>query len=247
MHTANPALSSDPFSSVTAYPGAAVMTVQGTAYKTILLLLLCLATASYTWSLFFKSGYSAVLPWLWIGLIGGLVVALVTIFASKAAPYTAPLYALLEGLALGGISSAINLSYPGIAIQAVSLTFATMLAMLLAYASHLIKVTNRFRFIVVAATGGIFLAYLVSFILSLFHVYVPFIYGNSLGSLLFSIVVVIIAALNLVLDFDFIARGAEYGAPKYLEWYGAFALMVTLVWLYIEILRLLAISRSRQR
>jgi uncharacterized YccA/Bax inhibitor family protein len=180
-----------------------------------------------------------------VGIIGGLIVALVTVFKQTWAPVTAPVYGLLEGLAIGGISAMFEAQYPGIVIQAVALTFGTCLVLLLAYKSRLIQATENFKLGVVAATGAIALIYFVSFILRMFGVHMPYIHGSGLIGIGFSIAVVTIAALNLVLDFDFIERGVQTGAPRYMEWYGAFGLMVTLIWLYIEILRLLSKLRSR--
>ena len=180
-----------------------------------------------------------------IGGIGGFVLALVTIFKKQWAGVTAPLYALAEGALLGGISAMFELRYKGIAIQAVMLTFGTLVAMLLAYRSGLIKVNDKFRLGVVAATGGIALFYLVQFVLGFFGITFHTINSGSPIGIGFSLLVVGIAALNLVLDFDLIENGASYNAPKYMEWYSAFALMVTLVWLYLEILRLLSKFRSR--
>jgi uncharacterized YccA/Bax inhibitor family protein len=181
----------------------------------------------------------AVLPYLGLGLIGGLVVALVTIFKQTWAPVTAPIYALLEGLVIGGISAFAESQFPGIVIQAVGLTFGTLLALLVAYKSRLIQVTDNFRLGVAAATGGILLVYLATFILGFFGVKIPLIHQSGWVGIGFSVFVVIIAALNLVLDFDFIEQGVASGAPRYMEWYAAFGLMVTLIWLYIEILNLL--------
>jgi uncharacterized YccA/Bax inhibitor family protein len=180
-----------------------------------------------------------------VGLIGGFIVAMVTIFKQSWAPVTSPIYALLEGLVLGGISAITNARYPGIGIEAVSLTFGTLFVLLLAYSSGLIKVTEKFKLGVIAATGGIAVFYLLEMVLSFFHIYFTTINGNSMIGIGFSVVVVIVAALNLVLDFDFIEQGVTVGAPKYMEWYGAFGIMVTLVWLYLEILRLLSKMRSR--
>ena len=179
------------------------------------------------------------------GLVGGLIAAMITIFNPTKANITAPIYALLQGLAVGGISAMYESSFDGIVIQAVALTFGTLAALLLAYKSGLIKPTENFRLMLFAATGGIFVLYLVSFIMSFFGGGIGFIHSNSLMGIGFSLVVVAIAALNLVLDFDFIEQAAEQGAPKYLEAYGAFSLMVTLIWLYLEILRLLAKIYSR--
>ena len=181
-----------------------------------------------------------------VGIFGGLIAAIITVFKRHLAPYTTPIYALLEGLALGGISRFFETLYPGIVNQAVFLTFGTLAALLFAYRSGLIKPTENFKLGIVAATGGIFFVYIISFILGLFGVQVPLIHSNSNFGILFSFGVVVIAALNLVLDFDFIEEGAEIGAPKYMEWFGAFGLLVTLIWLYLEILHLLAKLQSRR-
>ena len=222
------------------------MTLAGAINKTGILLVLCLVSAGYVWNRFFQSSEPAAVNGLMmLGLLGGLAMAMVTIFKRQWAGLTAPAYALLQGLALGGISAMFELQYPGIVIQAVGLTFGTLAVLLLAYKTGLIKPTENFRLMIVAATGGIALLYLVSFVMGLFGSSVGFIHSNGLFGIGFSLFVVAIAALNLVLDFDFIEAGAEQGAPKYMEWYGAFSLMVTLVWLYLEILRLLAKLRSR--
>ena len=222
------------------------MTLAGAINKTGILLVLCLVSAGYVWNQFFQSSEPpAVNGLMMLGLLGGLAMAIVTIFKRQWAGLTAPAYALLQGLALGGISAMFELQYPGIVIQAVGLTFGTLAMLLLAYKTGLIKPTENFRLMIVAATGGIALLYLVSFVMGFFGSSVGFIHSNGLFGIGFSVFVVAIAALNLVLDFDFIEAGAEQGAPKYMEWYGAFSLMVTLVWLYLEILRLLAKLRSR--
>jgi uncharacterized YccA/Bax inhibitor family protein len=222
------------------------MTLQGTVNKTGLLLLCSIATAAWTWNQFNDAHSAAsVVPWLWIGSIGGFVCALITVFKKEWSPVTAPAYALLEGLALGAISSVLELRFPGIAIQSVSLTFGTLLVLLLAYRSGMIRVTQKFRLGIVAATGGIMLFYLLQFGLGFFGVHFTSINGSGPIGIGFSLIVVGIAALNLVLDFDFIENGVRMGAPKYMEWYGAFGIMVTLVWLYLEILRLLTKLRGR--
>ena len=248
MRTSNPALSSDAFRTGEATLGES-MTVSGTVNKTGILLLCCVATAAWTWNRFFNAppeeAMQAMAPALAIGGIGGFIVAIVTIFKKEWAGITAPIYALLEGLVLGGISAMLETRYHGIAIQAVSLTFGTLLVMLLAYRSGLIKVTERLRLGIVAATGGIAVFYLLQFILRFFGVHFTAINGSSPIGIGFSLIVVAVAALNLVLDFDLIENGARLGAPKYMEWYGAFALMITLIWLYFEILRLLSKFRSR--
>lgn len=244
MRTANPVLSEKGFEGFAELGER--MTLQGTVNKTGILLLCAMASAAWTWHLFMQShNAAAVLPWLWIGTIGGFVCALVTTFKKEWSPVTAPVYALLEGLALGGISSILELRFPGIAIQSVSLTFGTLLVLLLAYRSGLIPVTQNFRLGIVAATGAIMLFYLLQFVLGFFGVHFTSINGSGPIGIGFSLIIVGIAALNLVLDFDFIENGARMGAPKYMEWYGAFGLMVTLVWLYLEILRLLTKLRGR--
>lgn len=252
MRTANPALNKKTFVNLGYAEGTSQMTLQGTVNKTLIMMALLLIAASFTWRMFFSSadqveGARAVMPWMIGGVIGGLIVGLITIFKKTAAPITAPIYAILEGLFLGALSSFMEARFPGIVIQAVALTFGTLFALLFLYKSRIIKPTENFKLGVVAATGGIFLVYLVTMILRLFGVgYISFIHGSGTVGILFSLFVVVIAALNLVLDFDFIETGSSQGAPKYMEWYGAFGLMVTLVWLYIEILRLLAKLQNRR-
>jgi uncharacterized YccA/Bax inhibitor family protein len=201
----------------------------------------------WTWNQFFTTRDPAsVGGYTMIGAIGGLIVAMVTIFKKEWSPVTAPLYAVLEGLLLGGVSAMFELRFPGIAIEAVALTFGTCFCLLLAYRSGLIRVTQKFTAGLVAATGAIMLVYFATMIVGFFGVQVPYIYGSGPIGIGFSLVVVGIAALNLVLDFNFIEQGAANGAPKYMEWFGAFGLMVTLVWLYLEMLRLLAKLRDRR-
>jgi len=244
MRTSNPVLNDKRFEGFAALGEG--MTLQGTVNKTGLLLLFAVASASWTWHLFMQShSLAAVLPWLLIGTIGGFVCALVTVFKKEWSAVTAPAYALLEGLALGSISAVLEMRFHGIAIESVSLTFGTLLVLLLAYRSGLIPVTQKFRLGIVAATGAIMLFYLLQFGLGFFGVHFSSINGSGPIGIGFSLIVVGIAALNLVLDFDFIENGARAGAPKYMEWYGAFGLMVTLVWLYLEILRLLTKLRGR--
>ena len=244
MRTSNPALNERAFRGQVAVGEA--MTLQGTVNKTGLLLLFVVITAAWTWGLSHSEQPYAAVPWMVGGLIGGFVVALVTVFKQSWAPITAPIYALLEGLALGGISAMFEKSYPGVAIQAVGLTFGTLFVMLLAYKTGIVRATQGFKIGVIAATGGIAVFYLVEMVLSFFfHITVPAINGSGPWGIAFSLFVVIIAALNLVLDFDLIETGVHMGAPKYMEWYGAFGMMVTLIWLYLEILRLLAKARRR--
>ncbi len=244
MRSGNPALTADTFASFSAIAGNDAMTIGGTVNKTGLALLILLIAASYVWNLGTDD------PSLWLftltGVIGGLLVAIATTFKQTWAPVTTPLYAGLEGLALGGISVMFEARYPGIVSQAVFLTFGTLAALLAAYRSGLIRATENFKLGVVAATGGIAVVYVLSVVFGIFGISVPLIHSSGTFGILFSVFVVVIAALNLVLDFDFIEQGAERQAPKYMEWYGAFGLLVTLVWLYLEILRLLAKLQSRR-
>lgn len=243
LRSGNPSLNAKTFSGFD-MTATTAMTIMGTVHKTALALLLLMTTALFTWNL--PVGDPRGNSLMMLGMIGGLVVGIVTVFKHQWAKYTVPAYALLKGLALGGISKFFETMYPGIVNQAVMLTFGTLGALLLAYRSGLIKATENFKLGIVAATGGIAFVYLISWILGMFGVTVPVIHSNSNMGILFSIGVVVIAALNLVLDFDFIEEGAEKGAPKYMEWYGAFGLLVTLIWLYLEILRLLAKLSSRR-
>jgi uncharacterized YccA/Bax inhibitor family protein len=249
MRSSNPALNSktfDQYGPVSA-TSSEVMTIDGTVNKTGILLLIVMASAFFVWRMYFTSQNPAVVsPWMLGGAIGGLIVAIITAFKKAWSPITAPLYAALEGLFLGGVSAFYEARFHGIVIQAVVLTFGTALALLMAYKSRLIQATQNFKLGVAAATGGIFLLYMASFILSFFKINIGFIHSNGLFGIIFSLAVVAIAALNLVIDFDFIEQGAVHGAPKFMEWYGAFGLMVTLVWLYLEILRLLGKARSRR-
>jgi uncharacterized YccA/Bax inhibitor family protein len=242
IRTSNPALNAKTFQGNVA--AGDVMTLQGTVNKTGFLLLCVVATASVTWHLA-ATGNPAVVALLALGAIGGFITAMVTIFKKTWSPVTAPLYALLEGLVLGAISALLEKAYPGIAIQAVGLTFGVLFCLLFAYSSRMIRVTAKFRLGVVAATGAIAVTYLVDMVLHFFGIQIPFIHQSGFWGIAFSVVVVIIASLNLVLDFDFIESGTQSGAPKYMEWYGAFGLMVTLIWLYLEILRLLSKLRDR--
>jgi uncharacterized YccA/Bax inhibitor family protein len=252
MKTSNPALSSKTFTGLaSAQYGGAIdaanrMTLSGTVNKTGVLLICAIATAGWTWHSYLQSHdmSDVALPML-IGLFGGLIVSMVTIFKKEWSPVTAPIYALLEGMVLGGFSAVLDQRYPGIGIQAVSLTFGTLFVLLLAYSSRLIRVTQKFRLGVVAATGGIFVFYMLQMLLGLFGIQFTSINGSGIVGIGFSLVVVAVAALNLVLDFDFIEQGVQVGAPKYMEWYGAFGIMVTLVWLYLEILILLSKLRNR--
>lgn len=244
MRSGNPSLKNESFQNFKDVGTGRKMTIQGTVNKTFILLLLVLVTFVYSWNQFLSSPNSA-MPLILIGAIGGLIVALITIFIPKVSPFTAPLYALLEGLFVGAVSAQYEVQYGGIVFQAVLLTIGVLLSLLLAYKSGFIKVTQNFRLGVVAATGAIFVVYLISFIGSFFGFNIPHLHEATPLGIIISIVIVIIAALNLVLDFDFIENASERGVPKYFEWYGAFGLLVTLIWLYLEILRLLSKIRNR--
>jgi uncharacterized YccA/Bax inhibitor family protein len=239
----NPTLNERVFTGGAPVTGDA-MTVQGTIDKTAVLLVLTVVAAAASWVLG-TAGGAGIGGWALGAALAGLVVAIVTFVRPQWSPYTGPLYAVLEGVFLGLVSMVFEASYPGIATQAVALTFGVLGAMLLVYRTGLIKVTQRFRAGVAAATLAIFVTYMVSLVLGLFGVRVPLLNDASPLGILISLAIVVVAALNLVLDFDLIERGARAGAPRYMEWYAAFGLLVTLVWLYLELLRLLAKLRER--
>ena len=248
----NPALSEKKFTStvldnIVSYENA--MTVKGTLNKFGFLFLMVLGTSFYSWKEFAEGGN--VTPLILTGAIGGLIVAIVISFKKEWAPYLAPLYALLEGLFIGAISSMYNNSFaakaPNLIINAVGLTFGVAIAMYLLYSFKIIKATEKFKSVIITATVGIAIFYVLVMVLRMVgYDNMPFLHEGSTFGIIFSLFVVTIAALNLILDFDMIERGAEMGAPKYMEWYGAFGLMVTIVWLYLEILRLLAKISSRK-
>lgn len=245
MRTSNPTLSDKVFERA-GYGSGDAMTINGTVNKMGILLLLVVVPAAWMWNQVMSAWEpSQALGPAMLGAIGGFVMALVTMFKKTWAPVTAPIYAMLQGLFLGGISAAYNVQFQGLPMQAVALTFGTLAVMLVAYRTGLVRATENFKLGVVAATGGIAMLYLVSIVMGLFGARMPFIHESGLVGIGFSLFVVVIAALNLVLDFDFIEKGSEMGAPRYMEWYAAFGLLVTLVWLYLEILRLLAKLQSR--
>jgi uncharacterized YccA/Bax inhibitor family protein len=246
FRTGNPALRSKAFNNISSSAELGKMTIQGTVNKTIIMFFILLLSASWCWSKFIQFGPQAVGKWIILGAIAGFVLGLITIFKKEWAPYTAILYALAQGFFIGGISSIFEYQYPGIVIQAVALTFGTLFCLLFLYKARLIKVTENFKLGIASAMGGIMIFYLVGFVLRLFGIQFTAVYGSSLVSIAFSLFIVAIAALNLVLDFDFIEKGSQLGAPKYMEWYGAFGLMLTLIWLYMEILRLLVKLRQRR-
>ncbi len=247
LRSSNPALKDSTFldlSSGSVVAGdTTTMSLNGTVNKTGLLLLMTVLTAAFAWSqTMTPTGEVApgAMIYLLGGGIGGFVLAMTTVFKKEWSPVTAPMYALVEGFFLGAISAMYNAQFHGIVLQAVMLTFGIMFALLFAYRSGMIKATENFKLGVAAATGGIALIYIATIVLGFFGIKIPYIHESGAIGIGFSLVVVVIASLNLVLDFDFIETGVEAGAPKYMEWYGAFGLMVTLVWLYLELLRLLS-------
>ena len=259
MRTSNPTLSNDVFISLAKDNPIAsksdMMTIEGTVNKTAFFLMLTMATALFAWfsiqvtgtqneiGEFINPGLTTV--FMLVGGIGSFLVAMFVTFKKNLAMIGGMIYCLLEGLFIGGISAFAEAYYPGVAMQAGLLTFGTLFGLLAMYKSKMIQVTENFRMGVAAATGGIFLVYLLSFGMSLFGYHMPYIHENGIIGIGFSLVVVGIASMNLVLDFDFIEKGTKVGSPKYMEWYAAFGLIVTLVWLYVEILRLLMKLQSR--
>ena len=244
----NPALSEKQFQQTIQVDSGETMTVRGTMNKFGFLMLMVMAGAAFAWQWF--SAGKEIMPLMLTGALGGLVVAIVIVFKKEWSGYLAPAYAILEGLFVGGISAYFNFlfqdKYPGIISHAVLITFAVAASMYLLYTLRIIKVTEKFRSIIFVATASIAFFYLLTWILSFFGIRFEFLSTGSTFGIIFSLVVIVIAALNLILDFDMIEQGSAMGAPKYMEWYGAFGLLVTLVWLYLEILRLLAKMNSRK-
>ncbi len=249
MQSGNPTLNQNTFLDVGSgrvLSGEGTMTMNGTVNKTAFLLILALVGAMFSWSRYAgPESIPGLMPLAIGGAVVGLVLALVTVFKKTWAPITAPLYAAIQGVFIGAISVIFEARFPGIVMQAVGLTFGVMAAMLMAYRSGLIRATEKFKLGVVAATGGVLLLYLANFVMGFFGHSIGIVTSNSAMGIGFSLVVVVIAALNLILDFDLIESGVAQGAPRYMEWYGAFALVVTLVWLYLEMLRLLSKVQSR--
>jgi uncharacterized YccA/Bax inhibitor family protein len=227
------------FSNTDAFPAAGRMTLEGTIDRALLLFAILVIAAAWTWNLSLNGG--SITPYLTLGLLGGFVLALVLMFNRPLAPYLAPVYAVLEGLVLGGISAAYAGFYNGIVLQAVLVTICIMGVMFLLYRTRVIRATPKFWIGVTAATMGIALFYLADIVLSLFNISIPYLFtGGGIIGILISVAIICVAALNLILDFNIIEVGVQRGQPKYMEWYGAFALMVTLVWLYLEVLNLLS-------
>ncbi len=246
FRSSNPTLSDKIFDDAGAVPRAQAMTIQGTVDRLFILTVLMLAAAATTWNWVGKPDTAPMAMGLALGgAVVGFGVGLITCFAKSWAPFLAPVYALAQGLFLGAISFAYEKAYNGIVAQSLGLTVCVLLLLLAAYKTRLIKVTDHLRAGIVAATGAVALLYLVEWVLGFFHISVPYINDSGPLGIAFSLLVVFIASMNFVLDFDFIERGAQDGAPKYMEWYGAFGLLVTLIWVYLEILRLLSKLRRR--
>jgi uncharacterized YccA/Bax inhibitor family protein len=241
LRTANPALRDEVFTG-DGVPRGDTMTIQGTVNKTAALLALLIASAAFTWVTVDPATTG---PWLLVAALAGLGIAILTIVRRQWSPLTAPLYAVVEGVVVGAVSRMFEDFYDGIVLQAASLTIGVLAALLVVYSTRLIRVTQNFRLGVAAATLGILLVYLVDLVLRLFGGQVPILNDPSPLGILISLAIVVVAALNLVLDFDFIEQGTASGAPRYMEWYAGFGLLVTLVWLYLEILRLLGKLRER--
>ncbi|RNI28581.1 Bax inhibitor-1/YccA family protein [Rufibacter latericius] len=241
----NPALKEEAFlqSATPQTLDGPTMTLNGTMAKSALLLGIVLVFAVFSWDLFALMGVP--LPFLVSIPLVGVGLAFLLVFKKEWAAYIAPLYCALQGLFLGGISGILETKFPGIATQAMLLTFTVFGGMLLLYSTRVIRATERFKSIVMTATFGIFCYYMLGFILQFFGVEMALIHSSGTAGIIFSVLVVIIAAMNLIMDFDTIEQGVAYGAPKNMEWYAAFGLAVTLIWLYIEILRLLSKLNSR--
>lgn len=242
MRSGNPVLNPNMLDSFRGefFPASQTMTIQGAATKTLILLGLCAASGAMTFTMTTGGNPAAAMPWMIGGAIMGLIFALATSFKPNWAPTTAPLYAIAEGLFLGAISGMYERMFNGIIPQAALATMGTLAAMMFAYKTGVIRATRGFVMGVAAATGGIALTYFVAIVLSFFGIRMPYLFTPSPIGIGISFVIVIVAALNLIIDFSAIEQAAQSGAPKYYEWYSAFGLMVTLVWLYIEIVRLLA-------
>ncbi len=248
MRTSNPALNPSTFENFGDYAveRSNVMTVEGTATKTAMLVVLLSASAGYVWNeLRTAGGLPGVMPYVIGGLVISLIAGIAMCFRPQWSAMLAPVYALAEGAVMGAISAAYETQFQGIVFQAICLTMGTLFSLLTAYRTGIIKATENFKLGVFAATGGIAMLYLVSMVMNMFGFRMPFLHSAGLIGIAINVVVVIVAALNLVLDFDFIEEGAKRGAPKYMEWYASYGLLVTLVWLYVEFLRLLSKLNSR--
>lgn len=246
----NPTLSEKIFNRSLEQTDGSVMTVRGTINKFGFLLFMVIAGAAYTWHLYYNNQQQTMKTLMWVGIIGGLVSVIVMSIKPTLARYLSPAYGILEGFFLGAISAILNdafaVKYPGLVMQAVGLTFGVAIAMFLLYNFRVIKATQKFKSVVFGATVGILIFYVITMALGFFHINIPFMYDSSMLGIGLSIFIVAIAALNLIIDFDMIEKGAATGAPKFMEWYGAFGLLVTMIWLYVEILRLLSRFAGRK-
>jgi uncharacterized YccA/Bax inhibitor family protein len=246
FQSGNPTLSEKIFERSVDRTETGLMTVRGSIVKFGFLLMMVIVGAVYTWNMYYNLQQGSMMTLLWVGLIGGMITGLVIAFKPTLAKYLAPAYGLLEGFVLGAFSAIINdmfkERYPNLVISAVGLTFGVAVAMFLLYSFRIIKPTQKFRAVIVSSIVGIGIFYLITILLSLFHIYIPFmqIGNSSLLGIGINLFIVAIAALSLILDFEMIEVGANTGAPKYMEWYGAWGLLVTMVWLYLEILKLLS-------
>ncbi len=245
MQSSNPILTRAIAERDSQFPTTERMSIGGTVNKTAMLLAIAATVAAWPWGMVHSGNLASLMPLMWASLIGGVALTFAIMFRPHWAMVCAPLYAACEGVVLGTISALMETRFPGIALQAMVLTFGVLGVMLLAYKTGLIRPSEKFMMGIVAATGGIAVIYLASIVAGFFGASIPFIHSNGMFCIGFSVAVSVVAALNLVLDFAMIERGAAQGAPKYMEWYGAFGLMVTLVWLYLEVLRLLSKLRSR--
>ncbi len=245
MRTSNPILNEKSLAGGHAL-GADAMTVNGTIQKTAGLLFLVICSAAYTWTVARLDGGNAAMPWAIGGAVGGFALVLIMAFKKEWSPFLAPAYALAEGLFLGAISAILEARFRGIVFSAAALTIATLGVLLFAYRLGWVRATDKFRAGVIAATGAVCVVYVVGLVLNLFNRQIPYIHESGWIGIGFSLVVVCVAALNLVLDFDLIEKGSAAGAPRHMEWFASVALLVTLIWLYIEFLRLLAKLNGRR-
>jgi len=244
FQSGNPTLSQKIFDRSLQQQDAGTMTVRGAVNKFGFLLFMVLAGAAYTWYLYYNNQSQTMTTLMWVGIIGGLISVFAICFKPTLAPYLSPAYGILEGFFLGAISAILNDAfsekYPGLVLQAVGLTFGVAIAMFLLYNFRIIKATEKFKSVIFTATAGIAIFYVITLVLRLFNINIPFMYDSSMLGIGLSLFIIAIAALNLIIDFDMIEQGADKGAPKFMEWYGAFGLLVTMIWLYVEILRLLS-------
>lgn len=243
MRSGNPVLNDRAFEDEGRAYSSGAMTLDGTVHKAFLMLVIVVGSALVSWNQYFAG--KDIMRLVLFSLITGVVLAVIIVFVRRAAPYLAPVYAAAQGTVVGCVSAKLESMYQGITLQAVLLTMAVFVALLLAYRARLIQATEPFKLFVFSATSGIAIMYLLTFVLGLFGTKVPYVHDSSWIGIGISLFVVVIAAFNLVVDFDYIETGVQMGSPKYMEWYAAFGLIVTLIWLYFEIIRLLSKLRGR--